>query len=91
MKGIRDDELTARWVQFGVFSPINRLHCSNHPLLGKEPWNYNEQAQKAIKKFLGKPVLTMTEVAPPIVGLIQAASLACKKVDLLKIAADITA
>ena len=52
MKGIRDDELTARWVQFGVFSPINRLHSSNHPLLGKEPWNYNEQSQKTIKNFL---------------------------------------
>lgn len=52
MKGIRDDELTVRWVQLGVFSPINRLHSSNHPLLGKEPWNYNEQSCKAIKKFL---------------------------------------
>ena len=52
MKGIRDDELTARWVQFGVFSPINRLHCSNHPLLGKEPWNYDERAEKTIKNFL---------------------------------------
>lgn len=52
MKGIRDDELTARWVQLGVFSPINRLHSSNHPLLGKEPWNYNEQSCKSIKKFL---------------------------------------
>lgn len=52
MGGIRDDELNVRWVQFGVFSPINRLHSTANPLLGKEPWNYNEIAEKSIKKFL---------------------------------------
>ena len=26
MKGTKDDELATRWVQLGVFSPINRLH-----------------------------------------------------------------
>lgn len=29
MLGYRDDELEARWYQYGVFSPINRLHSSN--------------------------------------------------------------
>ncbi len=40
MLGIRDDELYLRWVQYGVFSPINRLHSSNSDLSGKEPWSY---------------------------------------------------
>ena len=30
-----------RWVQYGVFSPINRLH-SNNKAMSKEPWNYPE-------------------------------------------------
>lgn len=52
MFGYRDDELAVRWCQLGVFSPINRLHSTNHPLLGKEPWNYGEVAEKSMKKFL---------------------------------------
>jgi len=52
MKGIRDDEMIARWVQLGVFSPINRLHSSNHPLQGKEPWNYSKDTEAAMKEFL---------------------------------------
>lgn len=52
MRGIRDDELTARWIQFGVFSPINRLHSCEHPLVGKEPWNFSAQTEETIKRFL---------------------------------------
>ncbi len=36
--GARDDELTVRWVQLAVFSPILRLHSSNSPWMSKEPW-----------------------------------------------------
>ncbi len=39
-KGIKDDELYARYVQFGVFSPINRLHCSSSMIMTKEPKVY---------------------------------------------------
>ncbi len=49
MGGSRDDELTARWVQLGVFSPIFRLHSSNSPFLGREPWNYNPRTEAVIK------------------------------------------
>ncbi len=28
MLGYKNNEMAARWVQFGVFSPINRLHSS---------------------------------------------------------------
>lgn len=39
MCGSRDDELTVRWMQLGVFSPINRLHASDNIFASKEPWN----------------------------------------------------
>ena len=38
--GIHDGELYLRWLWFGVFSPINRLHSTSNELMGKEPWNY---------------------------------------------------
>lgn len=39
-QGIKDDELYVRSVQFGVFSPINRLHCTITPYMTKEPCYY---------------------------------------------------
>ena len=38
--GEKDDELYLRFLQFGVFNPFNRLHCSNSEMLTKEPWAY---------------------------------------------------
>lgn len=52
MCGIRDDELAARWVQFGVFSPINRLHSSDSAFSGKEPWKYSRESEHSMKKML---------------------------------------
>ena len=52
MWGERDDELAARWVQYGVFSPINRLHSSNNPFSGKEPWRYGAEAREVMNKYL---------------------------------------
>lgn len=43
--GEHSDELYVRWVQFGVFSPILRLHSTQNDLFGKEPWNYAWEAQ----------------------------------------------
>uniref|UniRef100_UPI004056DFE5 TIM-barrel domain-containing protein n=1 Tax=Acetatifactor sp. TaxID=1872090 RepID=UPI004056DFE5 len=51
-KGRRDDELVVRWIQYGVFSPIMRLHSTANEFYGKEPWNYNMMAEKAITEFL---------------------------------------
>ncbi len=31
-KGYKDDELATRWVQLGVFSPVNRLHSGAQPV-----------------------------------------------------------
>ncbi len=52
MQGYRDDELNTRWIQFGVFSPIFRLHSSSNIFLGREPWNYNKRAELVIKDFM---------------------------------------
>ena len=52
MRGIKNDELAARWVQFGVFSPIMRLHSSNNEFNGKEPWRYNLTVESVMKQFL---------------------------------------
>ncbi len=52
MGGVRDDELTARWVQLGVFSPIFRLHSTSSPFLGREPWNYNPRTQAVLSRCM---------------------------------------
>ena len=50
--GIQDDELYVRWLQYGVFSPINRLHTSNSEFMGKEPWRRSFAANAVSEKFL---------------------------------------
>lgn len=52
MHGTRDGELAARWLQFGVFSPIMRLHSSPSPFLRKEPWTFDRAACDSMEKFL---------------------------------------
>ncbi len=52
MMGEKDDELATRWLQYGVFSPILRLHSSNSVFTGKEPWNYSMEAEKTMKEHL---------------------------------------
>lgn len=50
--GYRDDELAARWVQQGVFSPIMRLHSSNSRWASKEPWLYRTEFAHSMRRFL---------------------------------------
>lgn len=52
MKGVQDDELYLRWLQLGVFSPINRLHSSNSDYMGKEPWKRTWAVNKISEEFL---------------------------------------
>ena len=52
MGGARDDELAVRWLQFGVFSPVNRLHSSCNPFSAKEPWRFNNIARNTMTGFL---------------------------------------
>lgn len=50
--GYRDDELYLRWIQFGTFAPILRLHSTSNDLLGKEPWKYKKEVYSSAKKYL---------------------------------------
>lgn len=52
MHGVQDDELYLRWLQYGVFSPINRLHSSNSDFMGKEPWKKCYAVQMVAENFL---------------------------------------
>lgn len=52
MNGTRDDELYLRWVQFGVFSPIMRLHSCSNEFSGKEPWKYKREICDTTIKYL---------------------------------------
>ena len=52
MNGIKDNELYVRWLQYGVFSPINRLHSNSNPFCGKEPWRYPKPYDEIAKSFL---------------------------------------
>ena len=51
-RGRRDDELYIRWLQFGVFSPVMRLHSTSDDLLGKEPWRYPAEIRNIAKQQL---------------------------------------
>ncbi|MDY5730460.1 MAG: glycoside hydrolase family 31 protein [Eubacteriales bacterium] len=50
--GTYDEELFVRWVQYGVFSPINRLHSSKNDFTSKEPWVCNMYNEAVISKYL---------------------------------------
>lgn len=50
--GVKNDELTSRWVQYSVFSPIFRLHSSDNPFMSKEPWNYSEPFETIISESM---------------------------------------
>ena len=52
MHGSDDPELMVRWVQFGVFSPIMRLHSSNNFFMHKEPWSFPAVEAEILKRFL---------------------------------------
>ena len=51
--GTEDAELYLRWVQFGVFSPIFRLHSTNNPFIDRTPWGFDlntlEYARQAMQ------------------------------------------
>ncbi|MDR0922620.1 MAG: alpha-xylosidase [Lactobacillales bacterium] len=52
MKGYSDEELSLRWLQFGVFSPINRLHSSASSFNSKEPWAFSLETEKAMSQIM---------------------------------------
>lgn len=50
-RGERDEELYLRWLQFGVFSPINRLHCCPSEVTSKAPWTLSAPARAIAEKW----------------------------------------
>ncbi len=52
LKGDNDEELTLRWIQFGIFSPIFRMHCACDVMLGREPWNFGTRIEHIIADFM---------------------------------------
>lgn len=50
--GEKNDELYVRHIQYGVFSPINRLHCACYDTMTKEPWEYGDGAGLIAAEFL---------------------------------------
>ena len=52
MDGVEDPELYARWVQYGVFSPILRLHSTNNPYHERRPWGYDAEIERVTSAAL---------------------------------------
>ena len=52
MGGYYDEELQIRWLQYGVFSPITRLHSTNSPFNSKEPWFFTKNTAEIMKHYL---------------------------------------
>ena len=50
--GVYDHELYIRWLQLGVFSPINRLHSTKQRHMFKEPWNYPMEQRAVAGQWL---------------------------------------
>lgn len=52
MRGCDEPELLTRWIQLGVFSPINRLHSSSNEFLHKEPWCFEVEYRSVMENYL---------------------------------------
>lgn len=52
MMGCEDSELYTRWVQFGVFSPIMRLHSSASRYSERRPWVYDAEVYRITKFYM---------------------------------------
>ena len=52
MQGIEDRELYTRWVQFGAFSPILRLHSTKNPFHERRPWGYDAEVLRVTRDVM---------------------------------------
>lgn len=52
MDGIEEPELYLRWVQFGVFSPILRLHSTNNPYHERRPWAFDAETEIRVRQAM---------------------------------------
>ncbi|MDD5293333.1 MAG: glycoside hydrolase family 31 protein [Candidatus Izemoplasmatales bacterium] len=51
-EGISDPELYTRWIQFGIFSPIMRMHSTRSGLAAREPWRHDLGIRSIISHWL---------------------------------------
>jgi alpha-glucosidase (family GH31 glycosyl hydrolase) len=52
MLGDKDLDRLIRWIEYGVFSPINRIHSSSSPFFNKEPWTLAEPYRSIMRSFM---------------------------------------
>ncbi|KAK6864806.1 alpha-xylosidase [Apiospora arundinis] len=52
MHGVKDYDLLTRWIQYGVFSPIMRLHSSKSLWVAKEAWKLPPGAREIVTVFM---------------------------------------
>ncbi len=52
MFGREEGELYARWVQFGLFSPILRLHSTKNVFQERRPWGYDAEVLRVAKEAM---------------------------------------
>ncbi len=52
MLGDKNLDRLIRWIQYGVFSPIMRIHSSSSAFFNKEPWLLDEPYRGIVKKFM---------------------------------------
>ena len=52
MGGYEEPQLYTRWVQFGVFSPILRLHSTNNPFHERRPWGWDAETERVAARAL---------------------------------------
>lgn len=51
-KGTEDKELNTRWIQFGIFSPIFRIHSGKNIFQDRRPWAFDDETNKINKEAL---------------------------------------
>ncbi|MDY6846656.1 MAG: glycoside hydrolase family 31 protein, partial [Chloroflexota bacterium] len=52
MGGVEEPELYSRWIQYGVFSPIFRMHSTNNPYHERRPWGYDAETERIATKAM---------------------------------------
>ncbi len=52
MFGMEEGELYARWVQFGLFSPILRLHSTKNAFQERRPWGYDGEVLRVASEAM---------------------------------------
>ncbi len=50
--GIEEPEMFLRWVQYGVFSPILRIHATKNVFQDRRPWRYDAETARLLREAL---------------------------------------